>query len=137
MAQLNSLSIGGQPVADFIVDSGTDGIWDYVKYNSGRYEAWYRNDNFGPMDVNDNSIGNKVIYLSPRNLEWCIFDFPSFSVSCTSYTGTASSTTTYSWGLIWCEELNGKDVIRFRIASITAASNVPCRVSLQITGRWK
>lgn len=40
MAQLKSLSIGGNTVADFIVEQGTSGIWTYRKWNSGIAECW-------------------------------------------------------------------------------------------------
>lgn len=40
MAQLKSLSIGGNTVADFIVEQGTSGIWTYKKYNSGIVEMY-------------------------------------------------------------------------------------------------
>lgn len=40
MAQLQSLSIGGNTVADFIVEQGTSGTWTYRKWNSGIAECW-------------------------------------------------------------------------------------------------
>ena len=40
MAQLQSLSIGRNTVADFVVEQGTSGIWTYRKYNSGIVEMY-------------------------------------------------------------------------------------------------
>ena len=40
MAQLQSLSIGGNTVADFVVEQGTSDIWTYRKWNSGIAECW-------------------------------------------------------------------------------------------------
>lgn len=51
MAQLKSLSIGGNTVADFIVEQGTSGIWTYRKWNSGIAECWGRSS--GTIDVTD------------------------------------------------------------------------------------
>lgn len=37
---VDSIGGGGDPVADVVVEVGTDGIWNYRKWESGRYEAW-------------------------------------------------------------------------------------------------
>lgn len=37
---VDSIGGGGEPVADVVVDVGTDGIWNYRKWESGKYEAW-------------------------------------------------------------------------------------------------
>lgn len=34
------ISIKGQPVSDFVIEEGTDGIWNYRKWNSGLGECW-------------------------------------------------------------------------------------------------
>lgn len=37
----SQLKLGGYLLADYIVERGTSGDWDYVCYQSGRREAWY------------------------------------------------------------------------------------------------
>lgn len=34
------LELDGEPIADFVVEQGTSGIWTYRKYNSGIAECW-------------------------------------------------------------------------------------------------
>ena len=36
----SSITIGGNPVADYIVETGTSGIWTYQKWASGKAECW-------------------------------------------------------------------------------------------------
>lgn len=40
MAQLNSLSIGGNAVTDFAIEQGKKGDWSYRIWNSGIAECW-------------------------------------------------------------------------------------------------
>ena len=37
---VDSIGGGGDPIADVVVEVGTDGIWNYRKWESGKYEAW-------------------------------------------------------------------------------------------------
>lgn len=38
----DGVKIGNEPIADFVVDEGTSGIWTYRKWNSGVAECWGR-----------------------------------------------------------------------------------------------
>lgn len=40
MAQLNSLSIQGQPVVDYVVEQQTTSTYSYRKWSSGKVECW-------------------------------------------------------------------------------------------------
>lgn len=86
MAQLNSLSIGGSPVADFIVERGTSSVaatgdqytssgrititggtakWYWAKYNSGVVECW------GELTISDTTTEgqyNAIKAALPSNL---------------------------------------------------------------------
>lgn len=39
---ITSLKIGGETVADWVIEQGTDGSWKYRKWKSGKIEAWTR-----------------------------------------------------------------------------------------------
>lgn len=69
-----------------IIESGTNGLWKYIKYSNHTYHAWYE----GPINIQAGLTwgvsGNGCYYhestssLSP----------PSFSTSVTSFTGAVN-----------------------------------------------
>ena len=136
MAQLKSLSIDGNPVADFIVEQGTSSIWTYRKWNSGAYEAWYQNENTSAYTFSNKygaTVSNNRIMYTTDNID---YNVPSFSKSVTFYTGTASATTLFSWGLIWMEGAT----LRVRVATNTVIYDdytSSLRIDLYIKGTWK
>lgn len=137
MAQLKSLSIDGNPVADFIVEQGTSDIWTYRKWNSGVYEAWYQNENTIDSYTFPNKYGTTInsdrIMYTTNTID---HNLPSFSKSVTFYTGTASAITLYSWGLIWMEGA----MLHLRVATNSVISDdytSSLRINLYIKGTWK
>ena len=38
---VDSIGGGGDPIADIVIEKGTEGLWTYRKWNSGMVEGWY------------------------------------------------------------------------------------------------
>ena len=130
------ITIQGSPLADFVVEQGISGIWTYVKYYSGRYEAWYQNEESDACVFTDNLDNTIDTYLSPS--DHYNFDLPSFSKKVLNYTGVASCRVAYSWGLFWLEEMDGVLKFRVRIATFGPIYDaVTNRINLHIIGEWK
>lgn len=123
MAQLQSLSIGGQPVADFIVEQGTSGIWTYRKWNSGMYEAWFTDLEVEATDY----TASGSVYVSQK-----LYTFTAPFITLNTCVGNASSLHTYSWGAIW----HFQQTINIKILAVSAGTSRG-RVDLYITGTWK
>ena len=49
-------------IADYVVERGTDGNWRYEKWNSGKYEIWYR----GELSLAFNTLVATPIYSTAQ-----------------------------------------------------------------------
>ena len=76
-------------VDDYVVDVGTNGIWTYRKWASGRYEAWYE----GGINLGTGSaMGGGYFHTSSSALTP-----PTFSTSVTSLTGATNGALLYAY----------------------------------------
>lgn len=119
------LIVSGSPLADFIIEQGTSGIWTYRKWNSGIYDAWFMNNELGATNYQLCPCGT---YVSENQ-----YSFAAPFGNITSYVGTASAHATWSWGAIWGSNTG----VSLRIMSISNVSGSLGRCSLYITGKWK
>lgn len=122
-----------------IIESGTSGIWTYRKWSDGIYEAWYQDENTAAYSFPNKygaTVGSDRIMYTTDSID---HDLPTFSNSLTFYTGTASAISSFSWGLIWREDVNGSSKIRVRVATNANPGTNPssCRINLYIKGTWK
>lgn len=81
---ITSLKIGGETVADWVIETGTNNSWNYKKWHSGKYEAW-RYYQATALTITTASAG--TYYGGERD-----FAFPSFHQSLEScvYGNTSS-----------------------------------------------
>ena len=107
---------------DFIVEQGTDGIWEYRKWAKGTYEAWYA----GPINVGvGTAMGGGYFHTSTAALTP-----PSFSQSVTSFWGANSGSVLFAY------VGNAPDYKTHWWNGASAAQNsVPVRIDIR--GTWR
>ncbi len=121
---------------DYIVEQGVDGIWEYRKWNSGKYDAFYAS-NLAYNNISANvQMGN--IYRS----DTIRIDLPTFNKNRVSISATGSLWADYS-GIYAFQHSVREDThiyanyILIAYWSYKALSNSDARLSLQINGVWK
>lgn len=111
---VTTLKIGGESVADWVTEQGTNNSWNYKKWHSGKYEAW-RYYQATALTITTASAG--TYYGGERNVP-----FPSFhrSLEACIYSNAKSQS---SGVFIYCVETNGSNLkVYYRAhASITDA----------------
>lgn len=99
---ISSLSIGGESIADWVIETGTDNSWNYKKWHSGKYEAW-RYYQANSLVITTASAG--TYYGGEKSIP-----FPSFHQSLESC--TYGSTKSQSSGVfIYGTEASGSNLI--------------------------
>lgn len=126
MAQLQSLSIGGNPVTDFIVEQGTSGIWTYRKWNSGIVEM-YATPTANGAKADNLSVSNINSYKLPFILSGNI----SCNVNVFSLEG---------WKIrkIYPKQItnaNNLEVVMYTDLDVDTVTNI--YISIRIIGHWK
>lgn len=110
--------------ADYVTETGEDGVWSYRKWASGEYDAWckYEVESVSTTEL----VGGIYVYSAEQQA-------PSFSKSITTCLSDNSMSGTISWGA----SNFGGNYIWYRTFASTAASGVTLRVCLRISGKWK
>lgn len=87
MAQLQSLSIGGNTVADFIIEQGTSDIWTYRKWNSGIVEMYATPMAHGAVDDTQKDSNGKSLSVNAYTLPFTLHGEICCNVNCFSPQG--------------------------------------------------
>lgn len=78
-------------ISDYIIDSGTSGAWEYVKYASGRCECWNAGDDtIASGDLKMTASGSSY-YSAPVSVT-----LPNFFVSVETFVGMTAAANTQS-----------------------------------------
>lgn len=120
--------MNGTPVADFIVEQNTDGIWNYRKWNSGVAECW------GETDCKISWMGNNPAYYSTTKL-YSVFPaqfFVSEPVVCVSATNSNSA---YVVPCVTTVSEEGVSLVFGRFYGGT--DDVSAKVKMYAIGNWK
>ena len=119
-----SVQIGGSPVADFIIEQGTSGIWRYKKWNSGQVELTARTGVTCPVQTQVNSIYKSAI--QSVQLPFTVYKCTPI-VTCLDHNSWASSS-------YIDETSNSIGVVIWRGATYNSYT---WGISIIVTGRWK
>lgn len=125
-----NMKLLGQPVADFIVEQGTSGIWTYRKWNSGIAECWGTTseititgcETWGSIYIADGVITEQTYPFNFIEIPKCTITPKIVSYNFWIYPfskGTVSATGKYS------------------IARGSNASNFAIQADLYVIGKWK
>lgn len=124
-----SSTVNGLPIpADYIVEQGTDGIWSYTKWNSGRITLHY-----------STKSGDTVSCITPTGTAGAIycsdditFDVPAQCIAFDEPQSTGSITSMYSGVFTWTQDTK----IYCKFWSLGEAESA-YRLVLDLEGRWK
>ena len=117
---------GDSPVADYVVEQGTSGIWTYRKWNSGIAECWLTEPIKQTMTSDGELMGGYAYSIT--------LYFPS-DLFINNPTGTASGHT--GTGVGWAEVCNLTKInFLLYICGNQQSSDVSVN-GVNIIGRWK
>ena len=122
----DSLKIGSNTVADFVIQQGTSGAWTIRKWNSGIAECWRK---ITGTVTNSGTWNNFRIFsggadfpsgffIANPNVQYCCYIGTGYAINCR---GALSTTTRFNWAAL------GTD----------SDSNVGYIVDCYAIGRWK
>lgn len=123
---ISTLSIGGESVADWVIEQGTDNSWNYKKWHSGKYEAW-RFYQATSLVITTASAG--TYYGADRNIP-----FPSFHQSLEAC--TYSNTNTQSSGVYINSALANGSNLRVYYRAHASINNASCGGFFYIRGTY-
>ena len=120
--------VNGMPVADFIVEQGTDGMWSYRKWSSGAAECWTE------TDCTVSWAGNFPVYYSKTNL--CP-EFPGqfFAFAPVVSVSVPNSNGAYVLPCITVVSEEGLTLVFGRLYG--GADDVSAKVKIYAIGKWK
>lgn len=119
-----SLTLGGNAVADFVVEQGKSNIWAYRKWNSGRCELYGTHTTSTAISVQSgNAYASEMIVAA---LPFPVYDITSV-VDCGGENAWASS-------IALSDETN---LIAYRIWMGSTHSSTKWYTHIHTTGRWK
>lgn len=114
--------------ADYVIEQGTDGIWSYTKWNSGRITLHY-----------STKSGDTVSCITPTGTAGAIycsdditFDVPAQCIAFDEPQSTGSITSMYSGVFTWTQDTK----IYCKFWSLGEAESA-YRLVLDLEGRWK
>lgn len=110
-------------VTDYVTETGTNGIWKYRKWKSGRYEAYYRDT----IKLAAGTAWGSGFYYHPAS---STVPPPSFSKSVLFFRGTPQSA-----ALCWCVGY-GDNYQTYWVNASSGTLN-GLQVLLEIEGTWK
>ena len=122
----NSLKIGSNNVADFVIQQGASGAWTIRKWNSGIAECWRK---ITGTVTNSGTWNNFRIFsggadfpsgffIANPNVQYCCYIGTGYAINCR---GALSTTTRFNWAAL------GTD----------SDTNVGYTVDCYAIGRWK
>lgn len=125
--------ISGYPLADFVVEQGTDGIWTYRKYSSGIAECW------GVSPRKQVAVTNAwgSVYASPNNTPIC--DQQDYPFAFTELPVVNATPVLEGYNYWLCTVGGTASTTKspaFQAIRETGATVTGC-VSLHALGRWK
>lgn len=123
---ITSLKIGGETVADWVIETGTDNSWNYKKWHSGKYEAW-RFYQATSLVITTASAG--TYYGADRNIP-----FPSFHQSLEAC--TYGNTSTQSSGVYINSALANGSNLRVYYRAHASINNASCGGFFYIRGTY-
>lgn len=118
------VQIGGSPVADFVIEQGTSGIWRYKKWNSGQVELTARTSVTCPVQTQMSSIYRSEI--QSVQLPFTVYKCTPI-VTCLDHNTWASSSYIN-------ETSNSIGVVIWRGPKYNSYT---WNISIIVTGRWK
>lgn len=127
----NELYLTPDNNADFVVETGTSGIWTYRKWNSGIAELWGTTQK---ANYNLTTKYGEIYYTSVTlAVESGVF---------TSINSISVNRANGGQGTVWCSPyseyssiING--TLNMYVSNGTSISNFPLSFSIDIKGRWK
>lgn len=125
---IDGVKIDGYPVADYPVEIGTDGIWTYEKWASGKAVCWGATDT-KKIDVDD-AYGMGFYNSTPESASFPdgLFVAPPSNISVQNYA---------TLGIIGCYIHNlTKDAVDFFVSSFVSV-NLDLRFTIRAVGTWK
>ena len=121
-----SLMMGGEKVADFVVEQGTSGIWSYRKWNSGRCELYGQHTKTTAINTQQSGVYRSEVITV--DLPFNVYDITPF-VDCCEISAWAS-TTTY-------RVIDGNTSITYVLLSGATYASYEWNTRIHISGRWK
>ena len=109
--------------ADYVCETGTDGVWTYRKWNNGGYEAWCM---YSVETAITDTDGTIYVYGGEEQA-------PNFSKSIITCTSDNSASGVASWSASNFVDNH----IWHRTFATGAMSSTTVRVCLQLRGKWK
>lgn len=125
------LSISGNPVADYIVETGTSGIWTYRKWASGMAECWGRKTYTDvAIDISWGS-GYYASLGSPDNYPFAfVNDYPCVNLTLQASKGNG-------WGIYNNSNYSLSNPGGIYVYNPTSQSAVNITVNISAKGKWK
>lgn len=120
------MRLKGAPVADFLVEQGTSGIWTYQKWNSGIAECW--GEYSGSVSVSNH-------LSSAYHSNSITVNYPISFAEPAIFTVDGGSNDKINWARKFAE--NRTDHATFLIIALEQQSSAQIRVNLHVCGRWK
>jgi hypothetical protein len=119
----DGIKIGGKFVADYPVEMGTQGMWTYIKYNSGVAECW------GRVVTTDKATWSNTQAVASVGLPFAFTEPPI--VACSGgQKGYAGSYITHT-------ESTEISITSYMQCSIEPSDSANCWFYFQVKGRWK
>lgn len=121
------------PEVDYVVASGSDGIWDYLVYNSGKVHCW------GTYKVDvavQNKVGNGAAYLSTAIGQIAFPSHFTFKENPTENVTILPATNKLSW-LVGAAGCSTSKTGKYHIASFDKHEQATFGISFEIKGRIK
>lgn len=122
------ITIKNQPLADFVIEQGASGVWNYRKWNSGRVDVYgYENISNIPCT---NALGGwyRTAVIQP----------PAYPFTITSPNVVVSYESSGYGALVWqTTEATSARPPDYYLIRPTSATIVSGKMRWQISGRWK
>lgn len=120
------ITIQGFPLADYVIEQGTSGIWTYRKWNSGIAECWAYSQITFDTSTSSSGISGFNMISAEVPLPFDFLAYPSSTCNC-------------AWSFTeWVEcHCNEHRVLVRQICNTNSMKVNPKYVSIQVIGRWK
>ena len=123
-----SYSIGGVPIADYIVEQGTSDIWTYRKWASGISECW----GIVSFTSTGSTAWGNVYWVTPNTR----VNFPtSLFTSAPTISVSTPNNAVQGWGA--SNNISASWVDVFLMRPTSAGSGLYIRLDINAKGRWK
>ena len=127
-----SYHVNDTPIADFIIEQGTDNNWVYRKWNSGIYEAWLR---FNATGMNLTTVSSNTYYSATSGVK--NVSLPSFNVGTDYYITGQEQPSMSSSVYIYSIQTYTAGMMQISYRAHASTSNAQCNGMFYLMGKWK